>query len=399
MKGARAAAGALRRALPWAVAAAAGGAAALAVVNAVAWPRIGRDRRRSETAEAPVDADAPAPAGGVAVLVPARDEEANLPACLASVLGQGPEVGSVWVYDDRSGDGTAAVVERVAARDPRVRLVRGGELPAGWCGKPHALARLAEEAAGETSHWLLFLDADARLAPGAVAALVAEARARRADLLAAWPGLTLESPAERLLLPLLELVVLTLYPTPLQLVRSDPALGLAHGACILARADGYRAIGGHRAVADEIFEDTALARAFRAAGLTSLCFDGQNVVAVRMYDSAGAIWRGFRKNFYPAFRRPASFWLFLALHAGVFLAPFPLALLGRRRRPWRLAAGAVLAARAALAVRFRRRWWSVLAHPAAEAVLVALGLASWWSVASGAGVEWKGRRYRGRAAR
>ena len=126
-----------------------------------------------------------------------------------------------------------------------------------------------------------------------------------------------------------------------------------------------------------------------------LCLDGKDVVSVRMYRSFGEIWRGFRKNFYPAFRRDASFWGFLALHAGVFLVPFLVAPLGGRM--W-ASAGCVLAARLALAVRFRTPLWPVLLHPVGEAVLVALGVSSWWRCRTGRGVEWKGRRYRAEAS-
>lgn len=393
----------LGAALGWGLAALALGQAATAVVNALVWPRL--RPARAETSPGAL-------AGDVSVLIPARDEESNLPGCLAAALAEPADpadpadpaapaasaVAEVLVYDDRSTDGTARVVEDAAARDPRVRLVSGGPLPAGWCGKPHALARLADEARGE---WLLFLDADARLRPGAPAALVAEAVRRDVDLLAPWPGLVLVSPAEKLLMPLLHFVVLTLYPTWFQTLRDDPALGLAHGATILLEAESYRRMGGHGAVRDEIFEDTALARAARQAGLSTVCLDGQGLVRVRMYGSFGEIWAGFRKNFFPGFRRAPSFWAFLALRAGTGLLPFvvfPLAAAGAVAtdpRPWGLACLGTWTARGALALRFGQPLWSALAHPLAEGVLVALGWSSWRAVASGRGVSWKGRTYLG----
>lgn len=372
-------------ALGWGLAALALGQAATALANALVWPRV--RAAREET---------PEPSPALSVLIPARDEEDNLPGCLAAALAD-PAVSEVLVYDDRSSDGTARVVREAAAIDPRVRLVSGGELPSGWCGKPHALARLADEARGE---WLLFVDADARLAAGAPTALAAEAVRRKVDLLAPWPGLELVSPAEKLLMPLLHFVVLTLFPTWFQTLRDDPALGLAHGATILVRAESYRRMGGHGAVRAEIFEDTALARAAREAGLRTVCLDGQEVTRVRMYGSFGEIWAGFRKNFYPGFRRQGSFWAFLGLRAGTGVAPFvvlPLAATGAVAtdpRPWGLACLGLWTARGALALRFGQPLWSAALHPVGEAVLVALGLASWRAVASGRGVTWKGRVYR-----
>lgn len=353
----------------------------VALWNAVAWPRVGRS----------VGVVA---ARSVSVLIPARDEELNVGPCLDAALAQGGAVGEVLVYDDHSSDHTARVVAAYARRDARVRLVRTEELPEGWCGKNFACARLAAAARGR---WLLFLDADARLAPAAAARAVAEAERRGATMLSPWPDFEMSGLRERALMPLLNFVVFTLYPAPLSLRRpTDPSLGLAHGACILARRDAYLQIGGHDCVRDAVFEDVRLAREWRARGLVSLCLDGRGLVRVRMYRSATEIWRGFQKNFFPAFRTARGFWAFAALHLLVFLLPFALAPLALTRDThWPLLAAAlcVLAARAALALRFGHPVWSVLLHPLGELFLLALGLSSWWRCRTGRGVVWKGRTY------
>lgn len=339
----------------------------LVALNVTLWPRI--------------RTDADGPGEPVSVLIPARNEEARLPATLEAVLGQ-PCVGEVLVYDDHSSDGTAQVVERYARLDPRVRRIPPLPLPSGWCGKTFACHTLAQNAAFP---WLLFLDADSILAPAAVGRILAEALGRNVTLLSCWPRLEMQSFCERLLMPVLNFVVFSLYPAPLALRRrDDPSLGLAHGALILASREAYRRVGGHAAVRDELFEDTMLARVWRRAGEVSLCLDGQDVVRTRMYEGLGQIWRGFQKNFRPAFHSAVSFWLFLTLHAVLFLGPF-LALHAA-------AAGCVLGMRLLLALRFRHPLWSCLLHPVAEVFLLALGLASWWRASRG-GVEWKGRRY------
>ncbi|MBV8860167.1 MAG: glycosyltransferase [Acidobacteria bacterium] len=356
----------------------------VALWNALAWPRVGDSGVRLEAGPP-----------SVSVLIPARDEEANVAGCLDSALAQRQTVLEVLVYDDHSTDRTAEIVEAYARGDRRVRLVRPAELPEGWCGKTFACARLAAEARGR---WLLFLDADARLVGrDAVSLVVGEALARGVTLLSCWPRILTRGFWEGALMPLLNFVVFTLYPAPLAQRRDDESLGLAHGSCVLARRDAYEAVGGHASVRGELFEDTRLAQVWRARGQRGLCLDGGVVVAVRMYRSFGEIWAGFRKNFFPAFRGAHTFGAFLALHLFVFLLPFALAPLALRR-PWAwplaAAAGCVLATRAALALRFGHPWWSALLHPLGEAVLVALGLASWLDCRSGRGVEWKGRRYR-----
>jgi glycosyltransferase involved in cell wall biosynthesis len=366
----------------------AGALLGLALWNALAWPRIGDAKGAVGTSPSPVS-----------VLIPARDEEDNIAACLDAVLAQGESVGEVLVYDDHSRDATARVVETYAGRDRRVRLVAPDALPAGWCGKTFACARLAAESRGR---WMLFLDADARLGAGAVRLVVREAEARGVSLLSCWPRLETRGFWEGALMPLLNFVVFTLYPAPLALRRGDASLGLAHGSCLLARRDDYELVGGHAAVRGELFEDVRLAQAWRAAGRPSLCLDGGAVIRVRMYRSLAGIWRGFQKNFFPAFRGGAGFWAFMALHLAVFLLPFALAPLANgtpAARVFNASAACVLLTRAALAWRFGHPWWSVALHPLGEAVLLALGVSSWLRCRTGRGVEWKSRSYRGGGAR
>jgi glycosyltransferase involved in cell wall biosynthesis len=351
--------------------------------NAFAWPEVNRAER-------------PTRAACVSILIPARDEEENLAACLDAALAQGAVVREILVYDDHSTDTTPQILREYALRDVRVRAVPIKELPGSWCGKTFACAQLAAEARGE---WLLFLDADARLSNGAAERLVAEALARKVSLLSCWPALDMFGFWEKLLMPLLNFVVFTLYPAPLALVRRDASLGLAHGSCILARLDAYQKIGGHGAVRGEIFEDVRLAQVWRERGESSLCLDGRKILSVRMYHSRVEIWRGFQKNFFPAFRRETSFWAFIALHFTVFLMPFILLpFIIKKGFVWPLAliALCVLAMRVALALRFKHPLWSVLLHPLSELILIAVGLSSWWKCKTGRGVEWKGRRYRQR---
>jgi glycosyltransferase involved in cell wall biosynthesis len=348
---------------------------AVTLLNAVAWPKF-------------TDA-APVRPGLVSVLIPARNEEANLAACLESVLRQGATVGEALVYDDHSTDATPSILAEYAARDARARAVASRPLPSGWCGKNFACSRLAEEARGE---WMLFLDADARLDEGAVDRMVEEARKRDVTLLSAWPSLYMMSFWEKALMPMLNFVVFSLFPAPLSLVRDDASLGLAHGACILVERAGYQAVGGHAAAPDEIFEDQNLARLWRKRGRRGLCLDGRGIVGVRMYSSLSGIWSGFQKNFFPAFRHEASFWGFLLLHATMFLAPF-IMLFWIRAWPMFTAVACALAVRAMLVIRFGHPWLSVLLHPVAEAILIAIGLSSWRRCKSGRGVDWKGRRY------
>ncbi len=326
----------------------------------------------------------------VSVLIPARNEESNLAACLDAVLQQPAGLLEVLVYDDHSTDVTPEILTEFVGRDGRVRAVQPKPLPDGWCGKNFACAQLAGAARGS---WLLFLDADARLTQGAIARMVTEAVHRNATFLSCWPRLQMVGFWERVLMPLLNFVVFTIYPAPLSLARSDASLGLAHGACLLIERATYEKLGGHAAVRGEIFEDTRLAKLWRERGERSLCLDGSGEVSVRMYGSLAEIWLGFQKNFFPAFRRETGFWGFLLLHSVMFLSPFLLAVWSPN---WQTVAAAfcVVLMRASLALRFRHPLWSVVLHPLAETLLLLLALSSWWRCKSGRGVVWKERTYR-----
>jgi chlorobactene glucosyltransferase len=332
---------------------------AITAANVLFWPRV---TRRTTV-------------GQLSILIPARNEEGNLPDCLASLATQ--QADEILVYDDHSTDSTSTLVR--SSRDKRVRVIETSALPEGRYGKSFACAQLAMAA---SSHWLLFLDADARLTPNACARMMAEAENRDLTLLSCWPAFVTGSFWEVLLMPMLSWVVFSIFPGPLSLFRADRSLALAHGACILVRRDVYERLGGHSAVRNEIFEDTRLAQLWRERGERSLGLDGQDIVRVRMYTSLAEIWSGFQKNFYLAFRHQFSFWIFLALHFMVFVLPFLLL-------DWR-ACCAVLVARALLLIRFRHALWSIVLHPFAELFLIALAITSWWNRRR---VVWKGRQY------
>lgn len=353
--------------------------AGLVAANAIGWPRV-----PARTSPATRD-------GAVTICIPARNEEAHLAACLEAALAQGPIIREVRVCDDHSTDRTGDILAEWAARDVRVVIQHAPALPEGWTGKTHACQRLAEKVHTE---WMLFLDCDTRLLPGAVDRLMAEAKRRSLTFLAPWPGLVLESAAEKVFMPLLNFSVFSLFPAMLSLFDMRVSLGLAHGACLLMRREEYFAAGGHAAVRHELFEDTALARAWRAAGFRGACLDGQDIAHVRMYDRLGAIWTGFQKILYPAFRHEVSFWLFLIFHAAMFVAP--MALLGSRPRAACAMLSVAIFARILQAVRFRYPLWSALLHAPAELGLVLCGLASRLRVALGHGLHWRGRIYHGR---
>jgi hypothetical protein len=237
-----------------------------------------------------------ATAAHVSVLVPARNEAEQIAACIGGLLHQ--QVTEILVLDDESLDGTAAAARRAAAGNPRVRVLVGAPAPPGWLGKPWACAQLAA-AADPGSDVLAFVDADVRLAPGAIAA--AAAAAHGADLIAPHPRQLAGTVAERLVQPLLQWSILTTVPLRAAERSPRPSLAVANGQFLLVRRDAYRRAGGHAAIRSAVLDDLALARAVRTTGGRCVFLDGSALASCRMYAGWPALRDGYGKSLWAAF--------------------------------------------------------------------------------------------------
>ncbi len=245
---------------------------------------------------------APPPARGepvsVAVLIPARNEAANIGDALRCVLASGDVQLEVIVLDDGSTDDTAEIVASIAEHDDRVRLVAPVTLPAGWNGKQHACWRLAEASATgpNPASLLLFLDADVRLAPAAIARMAAFQQRGGAALVSGFPRLVTVGWLEWMLLPMIHFVLLGFLPMGRMRETTDPSVAAGCGQFMLASRDAYVASGGHAAIRATMHDGLLLPRAFRRAGFRTDIADITGLASVRMYDSAAKVWQGLAKN-------------------------------------------------------------------------------------------------------
>jgi glycosyltransferase involved in cell wall biosynthesis len=358
---------------------------------------------------------APLPAGDensrVAVLIPARNEEANIAACVEGVLASVGADLDVLVLDDASTDRTAEVVQDRAQRDRRLRLVQTQALPAGWNGKQRACWLLAKEA---NAPLLLFLDADVRLAPEAIARCAAQMQASRAALLSGFPRQITVGWMEKLLLPLIHFVLLSFLPMEQMRRTTNPAYAAGCGQFFLVEREAYLASGGHAAIRETRHDGLRLPELLRRHGQRTELVDLTSLAEVRMYDSARGVWMGLAKNATEGLATPARilpFTVLLVLGQVVpVLAAMAWAVFGVRvllggahfQQPW-LAVEITCVLVVALAAsylprllsvrRFRQPLSSALLHPPGVLLLLAV---QWYALGRqvlGRPVAWRARSY------
>ena len=332
-------------------------------------------------------------------MIPARNEEAEIERAVRSHLDQRYPRIEVVVVDDRSTDGTAVILERLARTDQRLRLVAGREPPPGWLGKPHALAQGVAAASGSL---LLFADADVRYHPDALREAVAVLESSEIDLVTLVAHFEMRGFWENVLLPY---VTLSIYGS-LGFLANLPrfrAFAIGTGTGMLVRRSAYEAVGGHAAIRNSGVDDVRLAMTVKRAGFRCLLLRAEDRVEVRMYRSLRSIWDGVAKSLAFAF----SGWTGLPLAAATVLylslsiAPFAVltaALLGAPVSPRDLALATLLAAalislRAALAAILGDALWPALTHPLMAAVWAGIiGRSLYWKLVRKE-IRWRGRRY------
>jgi glycosyltransferase involved in cell wall biosynthesis len=374
-----------------------GAVSALGALASLVWlgqlARIVAHRRRLiRLADQPADP----PEGGwpaLAVIVAARDEAGQIEAAIRSLLAQDYPALELIAVDDRSTDGTGAILDAIAAEDPRLRVIHVRELPPGLLGKVHALQAGADAARG--ADWLLFTDADIVFTPGTLRRAVAFAEGHGADHLTLAPEVVLEGAGERLFVTVF-LVAFTFKAPIEQVEHPGRRAHMGVGAFNLVRAESFRAIGGFRRLALSIDDDMRLAEALKAAGSRPRVLLGGGSIAVRWQVGLGGMIRGLEKNFFAGlnFRLAAVFAGVVAMvvvgmtpHLGLFVGPW-----------WAraLCAAGVASIAAIVGLTGRQNgigWYYGLIFPVGVALLSLALLRSTWLTLRRRGVRWRDHLY------
>jgi len=334
---------------------------------------------------------------GVSLLIPARHEERSIEQTLTAALANRDVDLEVIVLDDHSTDRTAAIVQRIAADDPRVRLATAPPLPAGWCGKQHACHTLGHLASHEL---MVFIDADVTLSDDALRRII-DFMDRRpwVELASGFPRQITRTLSEKLVIPLITYVLLGYLPLRWSRVYTSPGFGAGCGQLFIARKSSYQKVGGHGAIRTTLHDGVKLPREYRKHGMMTDLFDASDIAACRMYRSTSEVWAGLTKNAVEGLGSPGAIWFWTVALFGAAVLPWVVFLLA-----WSTGAThemhAALAAivmgmlpRFVTAVTARESWLGALLHPVGITMLIVIQWAGLLRHVRGAPQTWKGRAY------
>lgn len=234
----------------------------------------------------------------VSILIPARDEEANILTLLKAIQQQDYPNYEVIILDDSSSDNTYQRCADFAAGDSRFKVIRGKELPADWLGKNFACYQLASEASGE---FLLFLDADEKVQNGLINSAVHRMYLRKLNLLSLFANQEMQTIGELTVVPLMHYLLLNLLPLQLVYLVKNQSVAAASGQFMLFDAASYHKNQWHEKAKAEVVEDVEIMKLVKAARLNGEALLGNTMVSCRMYKSYKEAVGGFSKNFLAAF--------------------------------------------------------------------------------------------------
>ncbi len=226
----------------------------------------------------------------VSVLIPARDEEANIQGSAKSILDSDYENLELILVDDRSSDDTLRLMEQIAENDRRVKVISIRNLPEGWTGKTHALHKGVQSASGEI---FLFVDADSVTARNLVSRSVNHLLTHDLDMLSLAPGFVRRGFLENAVHPHLALGLSSFYPM-LDVNDVSKSAGLASGCFLMMTKKAYEKAGTWKAFRTEITEDIALSKALKRKGMRLNFLRGGQLVQTKPFGSfaeLAAFWK------------------------------------------------------------------------------------------------------------
>lgn len=331
----------------------------------------------------------------VSIIVPARDEEADIAEALARLLALDYDNYEVIVVDDRSTDRTGEIIDRIAASAKahgRLKVIHINSLPAGWLGKTHAMWTAAKQASGD---WLLFTDADVLFKPDSLRRALAYAEAEPADHVVLLPRMIMKRPGEKMMIAFFQtLFVFGHRPWKVADPKAKDHMGM--GAFNLVRRRVYDAIGSYERLRMEVLDDMKLGKVVKNAGYAQRNVFGEDLISVRWAKGAMGVVRNLTKNFFAvmSFQWPR---LLLSCFALAFLNLLPFLGIwlahGWARLPYAVALASMFLIYVGVSRKSAVPSYYFVLHPVSTALFVYTMLLSMILTLSRGGVVWRGTKY------
>lgn len=234
----------------------------------------------------------------VSILIPARNEEADILNLLQSIKDQNYTNYEVIVLDDNSTDKTFKICQDFAYSDKRFRVVSGKALPADWLGKNYACHQLAESAKGK---YLIFLDADEIINDGLINNTIHRMKSGNLSVLSLFTDQIMNTWGEKLVVPLMHFFLLNLLPLRLVRLSKNPSFSAASGQFMMFDATNYHQNKWHEQVKDKVVEDVEIMKLVKGFSYNGEALLANGYISCRMYKNFSESLNGFSKNFFAGF--------------------------------------------------------------------------------------------------
>jgi chlorobactene glucosyltransferase len=348
---------------------------AMSVINSIFGPFL-----KNEKKELPDDLPL------VSILLPMRNEENNVERVITSLINQDYKNYEILVLDDNSEDNTLFKLKSI--NSVKLNIINGKALPEAWLGKNWACHQLSQNAKGDI---LIFTDADNFYEKDAVSKSISAIINKKLGMLSAFPQQKMESLPEKLIVPLVDIILYSLLPLRLVSILNSKSLAAANGQWIVIRKGLYDLIGGHQVLKNKVVEDVEMMRLAKEKSIRVATFAGTGLVYGKMYNNMKEIIEGFTKNLY-GLTGGNTFAFFFLLLEFVLITFLPFYLFFT---PYRILAIATILIsrlwRLILAIRFKHNIFvSVLLHPGTIFFLTFIGLRSYYFTKNKL-ATWKGR--------
>jgi glycosyltransferase involved in cell wall biosynthesis len=233
----------------------------------------------------------------VSIIVPARNEQADIARTLTLLLALDYDNYEVIAVDDRSTDGTGEIMDQFAGgldAEGRLKVIHISELPPGWMGKTHAMWTAGRQASGE---WLLFTDADVLFQPDSVRRALAYAESEKADHVVLFPQMIMQGPGERMMIAFFQtLFVFGHRPWKVADPKTKDHIGV--GAFNLVRRSVYEGVGTYERLRMEVLDDMKLGKVVKQAGYAQRNVFGRDLISLRWAKGAMGVVNNLIKNFF-----------------------------------------------------------------------------------------------------